>query len=95
MPKNDDAASLARAGSSADKSFRADAPTATMIPCKSKDWIDFRLVDPAGKPMAGVRYRLDSSDGKSVEGVTDASGCAGADGLDPGKCRITWLPPKR
>ena len=85
---------LTKAGRSADADFRTDPPAATMIPCTSKDWIDFRLVDAGGRPMAGVRYRLDSSDGRSAEGVTDQDGCAGHDGLDPGKCRITWLPPE-
>jgi hypothetical protein len=86
---------MTTAGTSADANFRADEPTATMIPCKSKDWIDFCLVDGDGRPIPGIRYRLDSSDGGSAEGVTDENGCAGADGLDPGKCRITWLPPEQ
>jgi len=87
-----DADAMTKAGRSADADFRADPPTATISPCTSKDWIDFRLVDASGKPMPGVGYRLESSDGQSAEGVTDENGCAGHDGLDPGKCRITWLP---
>jgi len=87
-----DADALTKAGKNADADFRTDAPTTTMIPCTSKDWIDFRLVDASGKPMAGVRYRLEPANGESVEGVTDENGCAGHDGLDPGKCSITWLP---
>ncbi|HEX4382848.1 MAG TPA: carboxypeptidase-like regulatory domain-containing protein [Myxococcales bacterium] len=89
-----DGEALAQASKSADAKFRADAPTVPMTSCRSTDWIDFRLVDGTGKPIPGIRFRLDSTDGKSAEGVTDEDGCAGAEGLDPGKCRITWLPAK-
>ena len=88
-----DAEALERSARSADKSFRTDAPGEPIAPCRTKDWIDFRLVDAAGNPMPGVRYRLQAAGGATVEGVTDADGCAGTEGLDPGTCRITWLPP--
>lgn len=90
MTKSDQ---LRTSGAAADTSFSDKPAGSPSKPCKQKSWIDFRLVDADGKPVANMRYRLDDTEGRSIEGVTDADGCAGEDGIDPGSCTITFLGP--
>jgi hypothetical protein len=82
---------LRTSGDAADSSFSEQPVGSPQKPCKPKTWVDFRLVDPDGKPVSGMRYRLEDSEGRTAEGTTDSDGCAGEEGIDPGSARITFL----
>ena len=89
-----DAESLAASSAAADEDFRTEPASAPIKACKNPSWVDFRLVVPDGSPVAGRPFRLTLPDRSTKEGVTDADGLAGADGIDPGKCTILFLPPE-
>ena len=82
---------LRNSGNAADARFTQQPVGSTQKKCRPKSWIDFRLLDGNGKAISRMRYRLDDTEGRSVEGVTDFDGCAGEDGIDPGNCQITFL----
>ena len=82
---------LRSSGAAADASFGEQLVGSSEKPCKQKSWIDFRLVDRKGKPVRYMKYRLEDTEGRTVEGATDSDGCAGEDSIDPGKCKITFL----
>jgi type VI secretion system secreted protein VgrG len=52
-------------------------------------WIEFRIVDDAGLPAAGERYRIRLPDGSVAEGRTGATGVIRLAGIDAGDCEIT------
>jgi len=83
--------SLRSSGAAAESKFANVPVGASQKKCRPKSWIDFRLLDPNGKPIAAMRYRLDDTEGQTLEGVTDFDGCAGESGIDPGNCQITFL----
>lgn len=91
MSDNGDA--LENSGAAADSNFSEGQAGATQPSCSQKSWIDFRLVDANGNPIANVRYQLQDTQGQTQEGTTDSDGCAGEDGIDPGNCSITFLGP--
>ncbi len=82
---------LRKSGAAADSNFGSHAVGSPAKPCKQKSWIDFRLVDRKGKPVSGMRFRLEDTEGRTFEGTTDSDGCAGEDSIDPGTCTITYL----
>lgn len=82
---------LRQSGQAADASFSGQPAGSPQQPCKTKSWVDFRLVDPDGKPVANMRFKLKDTEGREHTGVTDADGCAGVDGIDPGDCQIEFL----
>src|SRR5262245_25914609 len=56
-----------------------------------KSWIEIELVDEAGNPVPGERYRITLPDGKTVdEGTLDEKGCARVECIDSGTCKITF-----
>ena len=57
---------------------------------KDKTFIEFKMVDKAGKPVPGLAYKIELPDGVSHTGVLDSEGRARFDGIDPGDCRITF-----
>ncbi len=85
---------LRGSGDAADSGFGEQPVGSAEKPCKEKSWIDFRLVDKKGNPIANMRYRLEDTEGRTLEGTTDSDGCAGEDGIDPGSCKITFLGPE-
>ena len=57
---------------------------------KKKSWIKLKLVDEAGKPVPGERYRIKTSDGKYRSGTLDHKGQAEVKGIEPGNCEVTF-----
>jgi type VI secretion system secreted protein VgrG len=53
-------------------------------------YIDIKLTDEEGMPVAGERYRVTDSKGKVFEGSLDANGFAHVTGISPGECEITF-----
>lgn len=52
----------------------------------------FSLVDEAGKPIAGVRYEIRTTDGQKYMGKTDSSGkTENITGVTPADCRVVFL----
>lgn len=84
---------LEASGAAADANFRAQPSTAPMLPCKQKTWVEVRLIDPDGKPVANERFRIELPDGTVHEGTTDAEGLGGLEMLDPGEGVLT-LPDR-
>lgn len=82
---------LRKSGAAADSTFSEQPAGPVQGPCKPKTWVEFRLVDKKGKPVSSMRYRLQDTEGRTLEGTTDFDGCAGVDGIDPGNCKITFL----
>ncbi len=59
-------------------------------PPEVRTWVEFRLLDLAGDPLADVRYEIEMSDGTTEEGTTDAGGKARHDDIVAGACTITF-----
>jgi len=57
---------------------------------KIKTWIQIELHDQDGKPVPNERYRIELPDGSAQEGALDENGCAGVDGIDPGRCKVSF-----
>jgi type VI secretion system secreted protein VgrG len=57
---------------------------------KKKSWIKLKLVDEAGKPVPGERFRIKTSDGKYRTGSLDHKGQAHIKGIEPGSCEVTF-----
>jgi type VI secretion system secreted protein VgrG len=55
-----------------------------------KHWIEINLVDEAGQPVPGERYKIKLPDGTVDEGTLDDKGHARVAGIDPGSCQITF-----
>jgi type VI secretion system secreted protein VgrG len=58
---------------------------------QKKSWIEIELVDEAGQPVPGERYRITLPDGTTIaDGSLDEKGCARVSGIDPGTCKVTF-----
>jgi hypothetical protein len=53
-------------------------------------WIEIELLDQDKKPVPNERYVIKTSDGRKIEGTTNASGKAREEGLVPGDCDISF-----
>lgn len=58
-------------------------------------WIEIQMNDRGGFGVANTKFRLETSSGKIIEGVTDGNGLARVEGIDPGSYKVTFpdLPP--
>ena len=54
-------------------------------------WVHVVVVDEDDKPLAGVRYRLELTDGRVREGRTDADGGVYVDEIPAGECKLSLL----
>jgi uncharacterized Zn-binding protein involved in type VI secretion len=58
-------------------------------------WIEIQMNDRGGFGVANTKFRLESSAGEIIHGVTDGNGLARVEGIEPGSHKITFpdLPP--
>jgi hypothetical protein len=79
--------------------FRTSSPTVVESLVKvepmgpSEDdstWIEIELVDQDKEPVANERYIIETSDGRKIEGTTNASGRAREEGVKPGDCKVSF-----
>jgi uncharacterized Zn-binding protein involved in type VI secretion len=58
-------------------------------------WIEVLMKDRGGFGVANTRFRLETPEGKIIEGVTDGNGLGRVEGIKPGNHKITFpdLPP--
>ncbi|HEV8551195.1 MAG TPA: hypothetical protein VGQ57_19240 [Polyangiaceae bacterium] len=54
-------------------------------------FVEFNCVDQEGEPLARVRYALTTSEGKTIEGTTDAEGFARVEGIDGEDAKLELL----
>lgn len=54
-------------------------------------WIHVVVVDEEDRPLAGVRYRIELTDGRVRDGRTDANGGIYFDGMPTGDCKISLV----
>ena len=60
-------------------------------PPPEKTYIEIKLEDTEGRPVAGEAYKVTLPDGQTVaEGTLDDKGFARIDGVDPGSCKVTF-----
>ncbi|MCK5269838.1 MAG: hypothetical protein KAJ46_03600 [Sedimentisphaerales bacterium] len=57
---------------------------------EKKTWIEIKLLDEEGVPVAGEKYRVELADGTTAEGSLDQEGLARIEGVDPGNCVVTY-----
>ena len=56
-----------------------------------KHWIEIKLVDEEGIPVAGEPYRITLPDGTTVaDGTLDDKGWTRVENIDPGTCKVTF-----
>jgi hypothetical protein len=55
-----------------------------------RDWIEVRLLDSMGQPLADVQYTLYLPDGSQRKGRLSADGSAREGDIPPGKCRFEF-----
>jgi len=76
------------------KSAASDAPTHNPNDPANKDkkhFIEIKLADDNGNPVAGEPYKVTLADGSTVaDGTLDDKGFARVDGIDPGTCQVTF-----
>ncbi len=69
----------------------ASPGTHMIAPCPaSRTWIEIRLVDQDGRPVAGERYQLRLPDTSLMEGTLDADGAARYEGIVVGQCHVSF-----
>ena len=76
------------------KSAASNAPTHDPNSPANKNkthYIEIKLVDDDGNPVAGEPYKITLADGTTVaDGTLDDKGFARVDNIDPGTCQITF-----
>src|SRR5262249_11038688 len=81
----------AEPGSSAKGSSGSDPNEQTAEESEHKtSWIELKLVNEAGDPVPGERYRITAPDGKTRSGTLDHDGFARIEGIDPGQYKVTF-----
>ncbi|MEJ7731159.1 MAG: hypothetical protein WKG00_18325 [Polyangiaceae bacterium] len=55
-----------------------------------KAWIEVRMVDTEGRPLAGARYRITLPNHETREGILDATGVARLAGIEAGPCDVSF-----
>ncbi len=55
-----------------------------------RDWIEIKLVDEAGNPVAGQRYSIVTPDGREHRGYTDSLGLARITRIPSGECQVSF-----
>ena len=65
-------------------------PTKEEIKEKKLVWIEIEMVDEAGAPVSGEKYKIETSDGQVSEGTLGSDGKARLDGIEPGSCKVSF-----
>ena len=69
------------------------APTGSgdgVQPCEKKHWIKIRVVDEDGKPLTGIKLKVELTDGTTSEILSDGKGRFDTKKtLPPGNCKIS------
>ncbi len=81
--------------SSSGGTFAESSPGQNPSPQKPQDkpkksWVNIKLVDEAGNPVAGESYKVTLPDGKVSSGTLNEKGEAEVKGFEPGNCKITF-----
>jgi type VI secretion system secreted protein VgrG len=82
------AAALARGATP--EEAEAAAQEAGRAGAEEKTWIEIKLIDEEGHPVADEEYRLELPDGTIRRGKLDHNGAARVDDIDPGNCRVSF-----
>lgn len=90
MAENDPAESLRQSTESADETMGTREAGGAREDCPEKTWIEIQLVGEDDSPIPGEKYEIELPDGSVEEGVLDAEGVVGLEGIDPGTCRIVF-----
>ena len=53
-------------------------------------WIEIQMNDRAGFGVANTKFKLETTDGRIIHGVTDGNGLARVEGITPGNHKITF-----
>ena len=72
------------------KSTPFKPPTKEEIKEKKLVWIEIQMVDEAGEPVAGEKYKIELSDGSVSQGTLGSDGKARLDGIEPGNCKVSF-----
>jgi len=54
-----------------------------------KDWIEIKIVDAEGFPIANADYEIQFADGATQRGSLDADGITMLENIAPGKCKLS------
>jgi len=65
-------------------------PTKEEIKEKKLVWIEIEMVDEAGAPVSGEKYKIETADGQVAEGTLGSDGKARLDGIEPGSCKVSF-----
>ena len=74
-------------GSQKGKPFQK--PTKEEVKEKKLVWIEIEMVDEAGEPVPGEKYKIETPDGQISEGTLGSDGKARLDGIEPGNCKVS------
>ena len=59
-------------------------------PVPEPTWLAIELKDPQGQPVPHARYVVTLPDGSTHEGTLNKNGYARVDGVNPGKCHVSF-----
>ena len=65
-------------------------PSKEEIKEKKLVWIEIEMVDEAGAPVSGEKYKIETADGQVSEGTLGSDGKARLDGIEPGSCKVSF-----
>jgi hypothetical protein len=82
--------SRSRALEAAHDDAMAAPPPEAIQACPKQSWIEIKLLDEDGVPVAREEYKVVSADGRELSGVLDANGFARVSGIEPGTCKVTF-----
>ncbi|MBI4583132.1 MAG: hypothetical protein HY717_03825 [Planctomycetes bacterium] len=57
---------------------------------KKKSWVEIKMVDRDGKPVAGEKYKITLPDGSVAQGTLSEKGEARLEGIEPGKVTVEF-----
>ncbi len=63
---------------------------ASSLGSAASTWIEIQMNDRAGFGVANTKFKLETTDGQIIHGVTDGNGLARVEGIKPGNHKITF-----